>query len=209
MRGARARAGRGEGAREGLATDPFLAVDLPNARPRARPFAGTYLDFVKATTLSAKLNAPSLVPYFLYVYLPDQEFGEEDDLTRWLTRMGTRVVPWRLSFYDRMPPKVRGGRQGHLNVGCFGRLDIPAAVTGPLAEEFAREGLDADYVLYTDTDVLFAGDWPSHEELLKARASPPARIRARVALAPPSRASARHRSRAGRARAAALPRAPP
>ena len=98
MRGARARAGRGEGAREGLATDPFLAVDLPNARPRARPFAGTYLDFVKATTLSAKLNAPSLVPYFLYVYLPDQEFGEEDDLTRWLKRMGTRVVPWRLSI---------------------------------------------------------------------------------------------------------------
>ena len=80
----------GGGRARGLATDPFLAVDLPNARPRARPFAGTYLDFVKATTLSAKLNAPSLVPYFLYVYLPDQEFGEEDDLTRWLTRMGTR-----------------------------------------------------------------------------------------------------------------------
>ena len=192
--------GRGEGAREGLTTDPFLAVDLPNARPRARPFAGTYLDFVKATTLSAKLNAPSLVPYFLYVYLPDQEFGEEDDLTRWLTRMGTRVVPWRLSFYDRMPPKVRGGRQGHLNVGCFGRLDIPAAVTGPLAEEFAREGLDADYVLYTDTDVLFAGDWPSHEELLKARASPQ-RAFARASPSRRRRAPARDTARGQEERA--------
>ena len=71
-----------------------------------------------------------------YVYLPGQTFGEEDNLTRWLRRIGTRVVPWKLSFWDNMPSSVRDGKQQHLNVGCFGRLDIPGVVSGPLKAEF-------------------------------------------------------------------------
>ena len=76
---------------------------------------------------------------------------------------GTYVLKWRLSFYDDIPEKIRKSRQGHINVGAFGRLDVPLIASTILRKDFEARGLDMDYVLYTDTDVLFARDWPARD----------------------------------------------
>ncbi len=78
----------------------------------------------------------------------------------WLHAAGVPLLEHRLSFYDQLPKKSRRGRTGsnpNLNVGAFGRMDIGLIVRSMRAELFAR-GLDTERVLYTDTDVLFAGD---------------------------------------------------
>eukprot|EP00632_Arachnochrysis_sp_CCMP2950_P014300 CAMPEP_0185695000 /NCGR_PEP_ID=MMETSP1164-20130828/4256_1 /TAXON_ID=1104430 /ORGANISM="Chrysoreinhardia sp, Strain CCMP2950" /LENGTH=290 /DNA_ID=CAMNT_0028361859 /DNA_START=317 /DNA_END=1186 /DNA_ORIENTATION=+ len=130
--------------------------------------SGTYVSFAKAATTSARLNAPSLAPYFVYTYLPHQSMESMDDgLAAWLRSSGTRVVTWRLSFWDDIPPKVRTSRQGHVNVGAFGRLDIPLIVSTVLHDELEARGLSRKFVLYTDADVMFARDWPAHAQLFK------------------------------------------
>ena len=147
--------------------------------------SNTYVAFAKAATASARLNAPSLAPsssgagasararppngtrarrYFIYTYLPHQDVDEPDDaLCAFLRASGTYVLKWRLSFYDDIPEKIRKSRQGHINVGAFGRLDVPLIASTILRKDFEARGLDMDYVLYTDTDVLFARDWPARD----------------------------------------------
>lgn len=103
-------------------------------------------------------------------YLPHQDVDEADDaLCAFLRAAGTHVLKWRLSFWDDIPPKIRSSKQGHINVGAFGRLDVPLIASTILRKEFARRDLDPDYVLYTDTDVLFARDWPAWRELTTCR----------------------------------------
>lgn len=78
----------------------------------------------------------------------------------WLRAAGVPLLEHRLSFYDQLPRKSRTGRTGsnpNLNVGAFGRMDIGLIVKSMQADLLAR-GLDTERVLYTDTDVLFAGD---------------------------------------------------
>ena len=52
-------------------------------------------------------------------------------------------------------------------MGAFGRIDVPLIVATVLREELALRGLSSQYVLYTDTDVMFARDWPQHRDLFK------------------------------------------
>jgi len=122
--------------------------------------SGTYADFAKAATTSALLNAPSLKPYFVYTYLPHQDMDadDDDDLSRWLLKAGTRVVRWQLSFWNLIPAKIRSAKQGHINVGAFGRLDVPLLVNTLLRKEFDDAGLTRKFALYTDADVMFARD---------------------------------------------------
>ena len=63
--------------------------------------------------------------------------------------------------------KPGGGGTGHLNLGAYCRLDVPAIVAG-LAPELRARGLRHELVLYTDTDVLFTADFE-----LARRAWPP------------------------------------
>ena len=70
------------------------------------------------------------------------------------------LLPHRLSFYDQLPMKHRRKRtrlNPNLNVGAFGRMDMGLLVDAMRSELLSR-GLDPERVLYTDTDVLFAGD---------------------------------------------------
>ena len=81
-------------------------------------------------------------------------------LREWLNAVGVPLLEHRLSFYDQLPKKSRTGRtrlNPNLNVGAFGRMDIGLVVRS-MRESFSARGLDTERVLYTDTDVLFAGD---------------------------------------------------
>lgn len=141
----------------------FMSIAKPSDQ-----VSRTYSEFAKAATTSAILNAPSLAPYFVYTFLPDESFEDpDDDLAVWLRRAGTRVVKWRLSFWDSIPERVRSSKQGHINVGAFGRLDVPLIVANHLAQELTDRGISRDFVLYTDADVMFARDWPARPNLVK------------------------------------------
>lgn len=81
-------------------------------------------------------------------------------LREWLNAAGVPLLTHRLTFYDRIPQRSRQRRTGNnpnLNVGAFGRIDIGPIVLSMKPTLRAR-GLDTERVLYTDTDVLFAGD---------------------------------------------------
>ena len=84
--------------------------------------SATYVDFARAASASARLNAPTLYPFFLYT--PHHE-EEDDRLSALFKRAGTHVLKWRLSFYADIPLKIRKSKQGHVSVGAFGRLDVP------------------------------------------------------------------------------------
>ena len=72
----------------------FMSMSKPDDEVSA-----TYVDFARAATASARLNAPTLYPFFLYTFLPHQDVEEPDDkLVRFLKRAGTHVLKWRLSF---------------------------------------------------------------------------------------------------------------
>jgi hypothetical protein len=131
----------------------------------------TYFDMVRAAVVSARLHAPSLAPYVIYLHRPNQPF-RHDAFSCWLAAAGVRVVRHRLTFYDEMPPARRKRRgdigTAHLNIGAYGRLDVPGLVSGPLAAELRQRGLDASRVLYTDTDVIFTADFTLAAEMRKA-----------------------------------------
>ena len=143
----------------------FMSMSKPDDEVSA-----TYVDFARAATASARLNAPTLYPFFLYTFLPHQDVEEADDtLVRFLKRAGTHVLKWRLSFYADIPLKIRKSKQGHVSVGAFGRLDVPLVASTVLKPIFEQNKLDKTYVLYTDTDVIFAQDWPAHNDLTLCR----------------------------------------
>ena len=65
-----------------------------------------FFDYVRVAITSARLNAPSLAPYVLYMHGPGEAFAgedEDDGITGWLRSMGVRVLNSRLSFLQRMP----------------------------------------------------------------------------------------------------------
>ncbi|KAL1526043.1 hypothetical protein AB1Y20_020864 [Prymnesium parvum] len=143
---------------QALATTVWmLCVAKPT--PADGQLSSRHLELATAAVASARLHAPSLAPYVLYLHRPAQELRADDPFTRRLHALGARVVPHRLSFYEHIPTsKLTGGSQKHLNFGAFGRLDIPLVVES-LRPELRQRGLDVERVLYTDTDVLFAADF--------------------------------------------------
>jgi hypothetical protein len=128
-----------------------------------------HLEYAKAAIVSARLNAPTLAPYILYIAHEDAEVSSRaaDALVeansrfkRFVRLAGVPLLPHRLSFNDQLPMKSRRRRttkNPNLNVGAFGRLDMGIIVEA-MREELVSRGLDPTRVLYTDTDVLFSRD---------------------------------------------------
>ena len=125
------------------------------------------LAHAKAAVLSALLNAPSLVPHVVYMHHAQQTL-EHDEFTNWLQSLGVRVILHRLSFAGSLQKGIhpisdafgtlRFG-SSTLDIGTFCRMDIPAIAHNlSMAEDWAARGIDRERLLYTDTDVLFAGD---------------------------------------------------
>ena len=155
----------------------LLAAECSSVRPKLAWFmcltpatdmlALKHLDYVKAAIVSARLNAPSLAPYVVMISHEDAGAipAQFDEASRrfvaWLRKAGVPMLPHRLSFYDQLPMKTRTKRTSlnpNLNVGAFGRLDMGIIVEA-MRDELLSRGLDAERVLYTDTDVLFANDF--------------------------------------------------
>ena len=121
--------------------------------------AREHLAFARAAIVSARLRAPSLAPHVIYITERPHP-PRPDAFTGWLAAAGVRTLFHNLSFIRRIPSRRlrRGGAVSHLNVGTYCRIDVPAIV-GRLAPELRAQGIDTSAVLYTDTDVMFAGDW--------------------------------------------------
>ena len=104
------------------------------------------LEFLQAAIVSARLNAPSLAPHVVYMHEPDQPL-EPDTFSRWLEAAGARVILHRLSFRDEIPAERRKnpnvGINSHVNLGTYGRMDVPQLVHAMRAE-FGRRGLDTE-----------------------------------------------------------------
>ena len=153
----------------------FMCINKPQAHLFTRH--SQFIDLVMVAVKSARLHAPSLQPYVLYMHSDGQRFEDADPLASWLVAEGVRVVNERLSFAAHVP-RVRW-RMKTLTGIC--KLDIPR-VAHSLADELTSRGLDRDRVLWTDADVLFAGDWsPPPGALLQS--VPRARARGAAARA--------------------------
>ena len=134
----------------------FMCIVKPNI---TREHA--YATLVQAAILSARLHAPSLAPYILYVHRPSQVFAtaeqeQADELASWLRSQGVTVVNHRITFFAEIPRHLNPTRMVSTTGLC--KLDVPAAAHRLRAELLARR-LDPSRVLVTDADVLFAGDW--------------------------------------------------
>eukprot|EP00966_Prymnesium_polylepis_P195910 4540420-Prymnesium_polylepis.1 len=76
-----------------------------------------------------------------------------DAFCEWLEAAGARVVLHRLSFRDAIPEARRRnpnvGINGHVNLGTYGRMDVPMLVHRMRAT-LEASGVQAELVLYTD-----------------------------------------------------------
>lgn len=125
-----------------------MCVHKPNS---SREFA--FFDYVRVAVVSARINAPSLAPYVLYMHSEGEAFGN-DTLTSWLHQMGVHVINWRLSFLQSMP--WRKQRMERSTGIC--KMDIPLAAKMSSAD-IASRGLDQQRILMTDADIIFAGEF--------------------------------------------------
>ncbi|GBG00625.1 hypothetical protein Rsub_13366 [Raphidocelis subcapitata] len=125
-----------------------------------------YLRFYASAVLSAKENAPSLLPVLVALNGMPKEYVE------WLEAQGGIVIDHEVSFAKSM--------DGHVDpimmnlMASYARLDIPAVMERVLAALPAWEArqlarprpvnasvpteVDRDYVIWTDPDVLFRSD---------------------------------------------------
>lgn len=101
--------------------------------------------------MSAKFNAPSLVPHLIFS-------GAANDLTAWYEEQGGKVLFHDLSFFDILPTEMKSQSKGSAS-GPYLRLDIPDLVKHRLLP--LQAGIEANFALYTDTDVLFMRDFDS------------------------------------------------
>ena len=92
--------------------------------------------------MSAKRNAPSLVPILIYSGTP------KDSVVKRFTDLGARVV---FDNPDFLPPRLK------IRSAQYLRLDAPKHASDLLhTMEFAN--VSREMILYTDTDVLFLKD---------------------------------------------------
>ena len=101
-----------------------------------------YFEHVQVALLSARHNAPSLVPYLVYS-------GAANAMTAWFELHGGEVLFHDLSFFNHLRKDLKTHESGP-----FLRLDVPSLV---LHLE-VRDDIDAAFALYTDVDVLFMQD---------------------------------------------------
>ena len=137
------------------------------APPRPGPVRGRekqslrFVDALKVSVLSARLNAPSLEPHLIYL-------GQPDTVTGWMESKGVTVHFRVLSFWSSLSRTQRTFRHSdnYINYGAYGRLEIPLVMSELLGagqgKLFASDGssVDPEFVLYTDSDVIFAQDVP-------------------------------------------------
>jgi hypothetical protein len=110
-----------------------------------------YYRFLVAALNSARINAPSLVPYVLYS-------GNERDIPISLKSMEwVNFVYHKLTFIENMK---KYNEKYHYYIGAYYRIDIPVVMES-LYKNFNRNDFDMQYVLYTDADVLFYNDFNS------------------------------------------------
>lgn len=141
----------------------FMCVNKPQGGVSLiRQRHSKFIQLVQVAVASARLHAPSLAPYVLYMHGADQSYDDVDDLSHWLTARGVRVVNTRLSFASDIP-KIRW-RMRTLTGIC--KMDIPRAAR-TLQPELTSRGLNSERILWTDADIMFAGDfaYPPHAPL--------------------------------------------
>ena len=116
-----------------------------------------YLQHIRVAVASALLHAPTLAPHVIYMHTERQPYVE-DDFTSFVRAVGGRLIMHRLSFANEVQGVRVAGQPGHLNLGAYCRLDVPQ-ISRDLASELEGRGIETERVLYTDADVLFAGDF--------------------------------------------------
>jgi len=121
----------------------FLAM-----RPQGNGFE-EYEAFAAVAVMSAMENAPSLEPHLLWVG------GEKNNFTAWCENRGVVVhyftTPVYKEAFDVMlaSGEIKERRHAAL-MGAFGRIEIPRV--------YRAWGGRAEYLLYTDVDVMFFTD---------------------------------------------------
>lgn len=106
------------------------------------PYFGEYETMCKVAVLSA-LEHTDLEPHLVYD-------GEPGELTAWLEARGVRVIYARTRLYDDIR-SIAEERHNPLILaigsGAFLRTELPVILP--------EHGIDDQYILYTDCDVLF------------------------------------------------------
>ena len=121
-----------------------------------------YYLFATAALQSAISNAPSLIPIVLHA----EEFRNLPDKLSGLSTNGVHFVQHNLSFQHRI---VKFGEKDNpwlyphflFNLGAYYRLDIPYVIDSVIASLSLSNNsrVDTDFVLYTDTDIMFLKDF--------------------------------------------------
>jgi hypothetical protein len=118
--------------------------------------AERYADMLKVAVHTA-LKHTSLVPHMLYD-------GGESPLTAWLRARGVRIIPCRSFVHERLAILSRERHDPNIlaiGAGAFLRVDLPS---------LAREhGIQDEFVLYTDVDVMFRIEVCASLEALRPR----------------------------------------
>ena len=104
-----------------------------------------YFRFVISALNSARRNAPSLIPFVIY----------DGNLPDGLLKMpNVHFFRHILSFRTQLEKY----NSYHDQFGAYYRLDIPVIMDTYIRPTINSTDVDLDYVLYTDTDVLFLKD---------------------------------------------------
>ena len=122
-----------------------------------------YVEHLKVAIISAKAKAPSLVP----VVVLTGDNRDNSNLTDWVEKHGGYVVQHKLSFYNELKA-LSSDPEWSFSQNLWGswlRVDI-RAIMSRVEKMFATLKEDGhhvpeyskDYILWTDPDVIFAGD---------------------------------------------------
>jgi len=101
-----------------------------------------YADMIKVAVHTA-FKYTSLVPHFIYD-------GEENALTHWLCKRKVPIIRCRTSLYERLrelSEKKKDTQILAIGSGVLLRTELPRIAL--------ETGIDDEYVLYTDCDVMF------------------------------------------------------
>jgi len=115
-----------------------------------------YSEMLKVAVHTAS-KYTKLSPYFLYD-------GEENSLTEWLRKKDVTIIPCRTSLYEQLSgigKKKKDMNYLTVGAGAFLRIEIPGLAL--------QMGIEDEYVLYTDVDVMFLNKVEDYMERLAPR----------------------------------------
>lgn len=87
------------------------------------------------------------------------------DFRRWLEQQGVTVCDWRLSFRDELETRYDGSKPLTHPRGAYLRVDLPEALR--------RYGVEDEYVVYVDVDIIFLRPIELHHLRPQLFATPP------------------------------------